>query len=608
MSQANRIHAALELGCPALAAEWLLQDDGPAAYYRVLLRRGDASLAIPAQIAARETLASHGVTCRDAQPEVGVRVLSIVQIAGELVGRVEILRGHDGQPNRWDEFAAGCRDGIDAAICYLIDKFGAIEPRPMWFEPRLVDGRVDVTPRAGASAGLAAAVAAAARIIGREAPLLAATGIVGRDGVVVPVEGLRLKIPALQREDPSVRVLLVPAGQIDEATRVAPTLDIRGIAHVRDALDQLFGEPANGIDLLGPEQAAEAAVDAELEQRHTLALSLARRAVAAAAQPHLEEFERLCALGARTIIAANHTHSGRAGEALEEIRRAEGELASAPADAARFALPADARALRVAIKASALIDRLEPDEAHASCEAAAALLDVCATRSAHVLLGTWSRAAVAAGDLPEGETLARRQMTVPLRAREAAHVIRAIANLVVALIPRCEAEPDVVAEVEELLAEAEQRNDALPGSAARVENRRYQRLHRAHLAAVTGDAETGRRLASEAIGTDWPDLHVARYAGEACLRSGATRAGVDLLENVLSRMPDDPGPFMRLVLLTGPAVAARARLALGEDLSSGGKEFLSAFRVWRPSEPLSVPSAPAAISELLDALVRRIPY
>jgi len=104
-----------------------------------------------------------------------------------------------------------------------------------------VHGR-EVEAIAGASAGLALAVAAFSRMSGLPVPReIAFTGEIRLDGSILPVEGVLAKACAFFRERPHSRLFIVPEGNTDECSGLAAGT-VRGATTLEEVLEAIWGE------------------------------------------------------------------------------------------------------------------------------------------------------------------------------------------------------------------------------------------------------------------------------------------------------------------------------------------------------------------------------
>ena len=144
----------------------------------------------------------------------------------------------------WDTAALACSRSLPV----LWHSMEAIAERPagaVAVVPYAAGASVARPPAevAGASLGLAFALAMASRLLGRSCPAdLAATAVVNTDGAVGGVDGLDLKIALLDRETPQIARLLVAEEDADEARALAQRVRIVAVRSVAQAIRLVFGE------------------------------------------------------------------------------------------------------------------------------------------------------------------------------------------------------------------------------------------------------------------------------------------------------------------------------------------------------------------------------
>jgi hypothetical protein len=476
------------------------------------------------------------------------------------------------------------------------------------FEPSVVAPLPQATsPRdkVGESAGLAASIATVHSVLApRTLLFVAATGSVGPYGHVLRVANVDEKVAAVIREAPFISKVFVPKG----SNVVAQGVEVHEVGHVDEVLAQLFGDAdLSGLPMLAPERASKLALQCELKQDHTVASTLARSLLSTEAYRKLDAWNAtLTEVRSRIVVAANLTHEGEAKRAVEEFGAIDSALA-----VARRPLPVEERALLTAFRVSTQIDVLD-ERAIDECSRYAARIEDLSPLSQVLLLGSWSRALLAAGHTDEAIERAEAQVdaTADVDLEDRGQRSQATCNLVAALLRR--GRWDDLERARTLLDDAYAFNRSIPEQYARTKNQWYLDFWQCrHLAAV-GETDAAIAYVQNETSGRFPSNLAKRYVAEALLNAGQVDAALDLLARSLAEIRSSGARgFEELVLLTAAAVEAIARIDFARpDWEAPAQVFLAALAAWH--QDLAAGYAPVmdaiAMRALLSRAVRRIPY
>ncbi len=592
MSTANDICRALEIGCPVLAAQMLLESDDPGVrYQRILLKRGELELALPAtsgEAVLIDKIAGRALPRRTLRP--GVYCLAAYRWGADTIGAVQNLEIGRAQSSSWTGFDAGCCRGEEAALAWILSKAGLRDLRMgRSYQPRsLVGGRPIAGPaeKIGESAGLAAAIATIwdALSDSTDERRIAATGRVSNQGRVLPVGHVKEKVDAIIRETPSITHVLVPADSSKHLGTLPSTIKLIEVETVAGVLDELFPEPdTSKLAVMDEDTAAQRAADLEFARQHAPAFELAQTLLQTLEQGRwsIDGRDALEAeITARMILAINLTHSGEKA-AVEEFAKIDALVKAS----GREIRDINVRCELAAIRVSTLIDQLDFNLALETCLSLAQDYKHAAGRPCIAFLGSWSRALAAAGQKSEAIERAREQVAIAedLGERDKAHCFQARCNMVGALLSDDRPTDDDLQEVRVELDRAENLNARLPESAARTQNEAYLRLWRARYYARTAEPERARSLVKSETGGWFPEHHILRFVAEALLADGQLDEALETLKRAREGNVTPKGSFVHLVLDSCAAIEAIARIdhqrGEWEELA---RHFLRAFAEWAP--------------------------
>ncbi|MCA9667531.1 MAG: hypothetical protein KC503_18150, partial [Myxococcales bacterium] len=539
-----------------------------------------------------------------------------------------------------DDFAGSVQRALRAAAVWLVGA-GLLDPaprararlQPLAWPHGLVDGGSVPQQRDGA-AGLAAALAYVWGLPGSK-PRSAHVGAIARVGPRGRVDGVERfveRLAGLRREAPFVERIYVASS---DACAAPPELlegvELVAVASVAVALDDLFGGLGADIDTSSashtPKALAARAWQLELELEHDLAAAVAARALDASlsgAQWPQDHRVRAQVTG-RSIEAVSLIHRGRAHEALHALDAVEAQLDHVDAALREDILTGAFRAHLVVRRASALIDVLRAGEAAALCEGAADLAAMLPRRQKIELLGTWSRALRAAGQLDRAREIVERQCAIALPSDEPDYLDerpRMLCNRLEVLVALHHSAPgdELAADIEQTLLAARTANSALPDLTSKAQNVRFLDLVEARWSAETADAARAAGLVGAPATTRglWPEHHVQRFVGEAIARDERL-AVEERVDGALARLDEAVGaipaelqnaaPLLYVVFLSAAARAATIRIRAGRD---GWREpasgFMRALSAWAPGAAASAPDGDdasawvAALEHALDLL------
>jgi hypothetical protein len=578
-------------------------------FMELQLRLGERSIPLPQGNDWEVAAARIGRPQPVQEPRSGAYCLATYTYDGEMFGAVQQLLALQEAPKDYDSFSVGCSRGESAAIRWMLERAGLREIHARFrFEPTVVTPLPQATsPRdkVGESAGVAAAIATVHSVLAPRTPLfIAATGSVGPYGNVLQVANIGEKVAAVVREAPFVSKVFVPRG----SSIAVDGVEVIEVGHVDEVLVQLFGNmDLSPLPMLAPERAAKLAVQSELKQEHGVASTLARALLATEAYRRLDAWNAtLAEVRSRIVVAANLTHEGEAKRALEEFVAIDHVLA-----VARRPLPVEERALLTAFRASTQIDVLD-DRALDECSRYADRVEDLSPLSQVLLLGSWSRALLAAGRTDEAVEKAEAQVdaTHYLDLEDRGQRSQATCNLISALLGRGRRED--LDRARTLLEDAYAFNRSIPEQYARTKNQWYLDFWQCRYLAAVGQTDAALAFVQSETSGRFPSNLAKRYIAEALLNAGGVDAALSLLVRSLTEVRSSGARgFEELVLLTAAAVEAIARIDFGlPDWEVPARTFLTALASWHPN--LATNYAPGmdaiAMRPLLSLALRRIPY
>lgn len=620
MSLAEKIFRALnELACPGWAAELMVGNPGASA---TRLYAGDLRAhAFPDTAAARALATTMGLhsTLELIPPQPGVLAVATYEVAGETVGAVRPLTCAIDRVEASDEFTRGCNRGELTALRWVQQHVGLFDPRPLSFRLSVLtplSARGTPTQLVGGSAGLAAAISAATHWLGPEAlagRAIAATGEVDHAGRILPVGNACEKALAVRREAPFVRLLLIPAGnQAEVAALDLPDLEIVAVESVSEALEHLFNRPErHTLARIDPSRAARQALAYEVAKDHGRARAMADGVLRELAERDATSYEEQDAeVVARTVVAANLNHDGKAADARAQFEIVQRLRRRMSEDQRQEVFSALIRVRLAATAASAWIDLLDPGRAVSICEQFGETVKSVDDQEARVALyGSWARGLACLGYLDEAESLSDAQLSVRLTTSQQRQKPQAHCNRIGILIHRHLAgDSEALDRAFKHLATARAINNGLPDTEARSRNACFLDFWEVRLAAARGDAEKALELCPTAPAAPgrFPGLYRHRFVAEALVAAGRIDEALERLDAMVAAISDDCGPFERLILSTALARKACVLIDAGRPgWQEAADEFLRQLTEWSPefaSEPL------ADIRQRLENVLEQLPY
>jgi tetratricopeptide (TPR) repeat protein len=626
MSRSNPLRRALEIGCPVLAARWLVVSQDPVAlWYRGLLESGQVRLHLPDGCEEYERLKA--LLGRDPgilKPPAGAYCLAAHDWEnGRRIGSVRYMKAGRGYAQSWDAFASGCSHGWQAAAHWLIDQFGLVDLAGQWhFDALLVPSlRSTSEQQVGDSAGLAAALSFGWSLMGSQEnkpARVAATGCVDPFGKVDQVEDIVCKLEAIIREAPFIEKAYIPQKNLGEVPpELLDRLEITPVDKVSEAMNSLFGgEEHTALSRIDQVAAAERAQQHEAEKEHGPAEALADAILKARDKWQLGPVDTLkVEIQTRAVLAINRCHVGKAKEALEEFNRIEELIKNAESRIRSGFYNANLRALLAAKRTSMYIDLLEPALALKLCQELEPHLDVLDTQPKLELFGSWARSLAYTGKLDEAERFSGRQRDFVHEDRQRHQHVQNQCNYLDILIRKFEAgEEGLQEEIDRVLDEGYSCNDDLPERDYRDRNRMFLDLWQVRRYALTGEADRAIELAGELSGRQggrFPTHYKQRFAAEALAKAGRIDEAIERLDASVETINPECGEFEKLVLLTSATSSACIRIEHGLDgWKPRAERFIDALMSWNTrffEEP--APDAPPAIwLKRLRDLLRRFPY
>jgi hypothetical protein len=582
--------------------------------------------AFPDTAAARALATTLGLqsTLELIPPQPGVLAVATYELAGETVGAVRPLTCAIDRVEASDEFTRGCNRGELAALRWVQQHVGLFDPRPLSFRLsvlRPLSARGTPPQLVGGSAGLAAAISAATHWLGPEASAgraIAATGEVDHAGRILPVGNVCEKALAVRREAPFVRLLIIPAGnQAEVAALDLPDLDIVAVESVSEALEHLFGRPEHPtLARIDPSQAARQALAYEVGKDHGRARAMADGVLRELAERDATSYEDQDAeVVARTVVAANLNHDGKAADAraqFEIVQRIRRNMSEKHREGV---FSAQVRVRLAATAASAWIDLLDPGRAVSICEQIGETVKLVEQEAKVALYGSWARGLACLGYLDEAESLSDTQIDVPLTTNQKRQEPQAHCNRIGILIRRHLAgDSGALDRAFEHLATARAINDGLPDTEARSRNACFLDFWEVRLAAARGDAEKALELCPTAPVAPgrFPSLYRHRFVAEALVAAGRIDEALERLDAIVVAISDDCGPFERLILSTALARKACVLLDAGRPgWQEAADEFLRQLIEWGADSVAPLPTAGGSAAELrqsLEDILVRLPY
>jgi len=584
MTTPELVRALLETGCPVRAAEVLLSSLLPRTRSLVhSLARGTWILPLPATSPVRDALqARTGRAPQALSPQRGVYALSVQRVNGEDLGLVERLVPMTAPSAADAEFTRGAAVGEHRARDWLTRVVGPIKDFTASFfvleRIQPLPGRAQATDLRGDSAGLAAALATVWRLWpAPDGDFIAATGKVDADGNVMPVELMTAKLDGLRREAPFIRRVLVPWSEDYRERSARNNLEIIPVRTIDEALELVFGAKHIRLAVMPPLDAAREAVRLELAGEHSFATTYATAALRALDNSKLSQRDRVLVEALSTAVnAINLTHKGQADVAEQSFRQLEQELSSG--------LRATARAQIAAMRTSALIDKLDFDNAIAVCERCADIVDDVDPVPEVMLRGSWTRALSAAGRLDEAQAQARAQCAITsLDLVDTHQLVRAGCNLVeIELKLHSRGDAEALTRASNALRNAAQMNSNA-SQAARAENQRFLGYWEARILCASGHLDEARQRTDELAKGRHPGQLILRYLAAAYRRRGDASAALDVLVRARTTVAAEAQGFERIVLLSSTPMESRIRLERSlPDVRDPSHEFATLLHRWKP--------------------------